>query len=108
VLNNRSQYYDYLQQHHNYGHNRSPRPSFIFADPFARTSEASRQLLSGIPFPIPDDSIVATAFTIAASVHKLNSDALNPDFKVARLQLEAFEYAQAEVLCAESRFPHLI
>jgi hypothetical protein len=30
VLNNRSQCYEYLQQHHNYGHNRSPRPGFTF------------------------------------------------------------------------------
>ena len=38
----------------------------------------------------------------------LNFDALNPDFEVARLQIEAFEYTQAEVLCADSRFPGLI
>ena len=61
--------------------------------------------MADIPSPIRGDSFVATSLTIAASAHKLNSDALNPDFQVARLQIEAFEYAQAEVLCAESRFP---
>jgi hypothetical protein len=98
VLNNRSQYYDYLLKHHNYGHDRAPGPGFSFNNPFARTSEASRQLLPDIPFPIPDESFVANA-------HKLNSDALNPDFEVARLRFEAFEYAQAEEMCATSRFP---
>jgi hypothetical protein len=34
-----------------------------------------------------------------------NIYALNPDFEVARLRFEAFEYAQAEEMCATSRFP---
>ena len=105
VLNNRAQYYDYLLKHHNYGHDRAPGPGFSFNNPFARTSEASRQLLPDIPFPIPDESFVASTFTAITTTHKLNSDALNPDFEVARLRFEAFEYAQAAEMCATSRFP---
>jgi hypothetical protein len=49
-----------------------------------------------------------STFATAATVHKLNSDALNPDFEVAWLRFEAFEYAQAEEMCATSRFPDLV
>jgi hypothetical protein len=50
----------------------------------------------------------SSTFTTAAAVHKLNSDALNPDFEVARLRFGAFEYAQAEEMCATSQFPDLV
>jgi hypothetical protein len=75
-----------LRRYKGYG----PGPGFSFNNPFARTSEASRQLLPDIPFPILDESFVASTFTTVAAAHKLISDALNPDFEVARLRFEAF------------------
>ena len=107
--NNETSYYTFLQNQHNYGHERITGPGYTFADPFnKRTSSASRQLPPGIPFPIPSGSFIGNTDIVNAVTHKLNSDALNPDFQATRLSIESFEYAQALVLCSESSRPDLV
>jgi hypothetical protein len=97
-------YYSYIRNFHNYGHMRISGPGYSFPDPFdkRRYSAASRMLHANVPFPIPNASVVEAAHEVTQAAHKLNSDALNPDFQASRLTMEAFQYAQASVLCAES------
>ena len=103
-------YYSYLRSFHNYGHLRVSEPGFTFPDPFDKRCSfvASRMLSPGVPFRTPAASFVSETQELSRAAHKLNSDALNPDFQSARLANEAFQYAQASVLCAEAQVPQLV